>query len=77
MPGGLPIPSLGTTWEAGAQGPLGEGRIIPLPLYSLVGCGAMGGGASGWLALGWGRARGAGESGKQWAFPGSQQRSGS
>lgn len=77
MPGGLPIPSLGTTWGGWIPGHSGEGMIIPLPLHSLVGSGAGGGGAFGWLALGWGKGRGPGESRKRWAFSGSRQRSGS
>lgn len=75
MLGGLPGPSLGTTWGGWSPGHSGEGMIIPLPLYSLVGSGAVGGGAFGWLALG--KAREPGESRKRWAFSGSRQRSGS
>lgn len=43
MPGGPPSPSLGTTWGAGARGPGAEGMVIPLPLHSLEGSGAVGG----------------------------------
>lgn len=48
MPEGLPIHSLGTTWGGWGRRALGL-RAWPfrLPLHSLVGSGAVGGGAFG------------------------------